>query len=235
MELLWHGLVEAVRLIVRADPELIRITALSLGVSLSATGLAAAAGIPAGVLLAVGRFPGRGVLHVLVNTGMALPPVVVGLAITILLWRTGPLGFLQLLYTPAAMVLAQFVVAWPLAAGLTRAGLELLDADLTQALRADGAGALALGRELVRAALPHVLTAVAAAFGRAVAEVGASLMVGGNILGQTRTLTTAITLHTSRGDFALAIALGLVLLALAFAVNAALSWPQRAWLGGRQL
>ena len=134
---------------------------------------------------------------------------------------------MRLLYTPEAMVLAQFVVAAPLAAGLTRSALELLDRDLTQALRADGAGGLTLGRELVRAALPQVLVAVAAAFGRAIAEVGASLMVGGNILHQTRTLTTAITLETSRGDFALAIALGLVLLALAFGVNAVLTWQER--------
>jgi tungstate transport system permease protein len=227
MDLIWQGLVAAVRLLLRADPELLRITVLSLGVSLSATLLATATGVPAGVALAV-RQAGesrRGAwLQTLVYTGMALPPVVVGLAVSLLLWRTGPLGALRLIYTPSAMVLAQLVVAAPIAAGLTRAGVAALDPELLQALRIDGASGIPLGRELVRAALPQVLAAVAAAFGRAVAEVGASLMVGGNILGQTRILTTAIALETSRGDFALAIALGLVLLLVAFAVNAALQW-----------
>ncbi len=230
MELLWQGLVDAARLIAHADPELIRITWLSLRVSLSATLLAAAAGIPAGVALAVGRLPARSLIHTLVNTGMALPPVVIGLVISIALWRSGPLGFLNLLYTPAAMVLAQFVVAAPIAAGLTRAGIEALDPDLASALRVDGAGRIALGRELVMAALPQTASAIAAAFGRAMAEVGASLMVGGNILGHTRILTTAIALETSKGEFALAIALGIVLLAVAFAVNGALTWGERLWL-----
>ncbi|MBI3974414.1 MAG: ABC transporter permease [Chloroflexi bacterium] len=228
MELLWHGLVDAARLIARTDPELIRITSLSLAVSLAATALAALAGVPAGVALATGRFAGRTFVQTVTNTGMALPPVVVGLTVTVLLWRTGPLGALGLLYTPSAMVLAQFIVAAPIVAGLTRAGLGSLEADLTQALRVDGAGAVALGRELVRAALPQVLTAIAAGFGRAIAEVGASLMVGGNLLGQTRILTTAITLETSKGEFARAMALGIILLALAFAVNAVLTWLERA-------
>lgn len=153
--------------------------------------------------------------------------MLVGLVVTLFLWRTGPFGALGLLYTPAAMALAQFLVAAPIAAGFTRAALGLLEPDLLAALRVDGAGRLALGWELVRAALPHVLLAVAAAFGRAISEVGASLMVGGNIAGQTRILTTAIVLETSRGDFALAIALGMVLLALAFLVNVALGWSAR--------
>ncbi len=181
----------------------------------------------------MGRLPARSLLHTLVNTGMALPPVVVGLVISIALWRSGPLGFLNLLYTPAAMVLAQFVVAAPIAAGLTRAGIEALDPDLASALRVDGAGRIALGRELVMAALPQTASAIAAAFGRAIAEVGASLMVGGNILGHTRILTTAIALETSKGEFALAIALGIVLLAVAFAVNGALTWGERMWLAHR--
>jgi tungstate transport system permease protein len=222
MELLWRGLVEGLRLILRGDPELIQIVGLSLAVSLSATALAAIVGVPAGVALAGDRFPGRGVVQTLVNTGMGLPPVVVGLVVLLLLWRTGPFGPLKLLYTPTAMVIAQLIVAAPIAAGLTRAAIELLDAEIHQALRVDGAGAWAAGRELVLAALPQVLVAVAAAFGRAIAEVGASLMVGGNIKGDTRILTTAIALETSKGEFALAIGLGLVLLALAFGVNATL-------------
>ena len=228
MDLLWQGLRQAVQLIAEADAELLRILTLSLAVSASATVLAAAIGIPAGVALAVGRFPARGFIQTLVNTGMGLPPVVVGLIITLLLWRTGPLGFLGLLYTPGAMVLAQLIVAAPIAAGFTQAALELLEPELIDALRVDGAGFAKLARELCGAALPQVLVAVAAAFGRAIAEVGASLMVGGNILGQTRTLTTTITLVTSRGEFGLAIALGIILLALALLVNAGLTWRARA-------
>lgn len=227
MDLLWQGLVEALRLIVRADPELLRITSLSLTVSGTATLLAALVGIPTGAMLATARFPGRRVAQTLVNTGMGLPPVVVGLVVTLFLWRTGPLGELRLLYTPTAMVIAQFVVAVPIVAGFTRAGLALLDPALAESLRTDGAGTLDVGREMVRAAQPHVVVAVAAGFGRAIAEVGASLMVGGNILGQTRILTTAIALETNRGEFALAIALGLILLVLSFVVNAVLSWSER--------
>jgi tungstate transport system permease protein len=227
VDLLWQGLNEAIRLIARGDPELLRITSLSLAVSVSATLLATLVGVPVGAALATVRFPGRSLVQTLVNTGMGLPPVVVGLAVTLLLWRTGPLGELQLLYTPSAMVMAQVIVSFPIVAGLTRAGLALLDPSLAESLRTDGAGALDVGRELVRAAQPHVVIAIAAGFGRAIAEVGASLMVGGNILGQTRILTTAIALETGRGEFALAIALGLILLALAFAVNAVLAWGER--------
>ncbi len=228
MDLLWHGVAQALALVAHGDAQLIRITLLSLGVSLTATALAALLGVPLGVWLAAGRGRGGAWLQALVHTGMALPPVVVGLVVSLVLWRSGPLGVLRLIYTPGAMVLAQFIVAAPIAAGLTRVGVAALDPELVQALRMDGASGIWLGRELVRAALPQVLAAVAAAFGRAIAEVGASLMVGGNILGQTRILTTAITLETSRGDFALAIALGIVLLALAFVVNAALTALERS-------
>ena len=228
MDLLWQGVLQAGQLIASGDPELLRVLRLSLVVSALATILAALAGVPAGVALALGRFRGRGAIQTLVNTGMGLPPVVVGLVLTIFLWRTGPLGFLGLLYTPSAMVLAQFIVAAPIAAGFTQAAIELLEPDLVAALRVDGAASGKLAGELVRAALPQVIVAVAAAFGRAIAEVGASLMVGGNILGQTRTLTTAITLVTSRGDFGLAIALGIILLAVALIVNAGLTWRARA-------
>lgn len=228
MDLLWTGLADAGRLILAGDAQLLEVVRLSLAVSLLATVLAAMLGVPAGVALALGRFRGRGAVQAVVNTGMGLPPVVVGLVLSILLWRTGPLGFTGLLYTPAAMVLAQLIVAAPIAAGFTQAAIELLEPDISAAMRVDGAGFTKLCGELVRAALPQVIVAVAAAFGRAIAEVGASLMVGGNILGQTRTLTTDITLVTSRGDFGLAIALGLILLALALMVNAGLTWRARA-------
>src|SRR5439155_6117481 len=209
----------AVGLILRADPELRDIAALSLGVSGAATALAALSGIPLGVALHLKRFRGRRMLGLVVNAGMGLPPVVVGLVVTLLLWRTGPFGALRLLYTPSAMVLAQFLVALPLVAGFARAALDLLDPDLVLALKADGAGDGRTGYELARAAGPPLLIAVAAGFGRAISEVGASLMVGGNIVGQTRILTTTIALETGRGDFALAIALGLSLLFFALLFN----------------
>jgi tungstate transport system permease protein len=227
MDLLVDGFHQAFELIVRGDPELLRVMALSLVVSTIATTLAAICGIPLGAALAIGRFPGRRPLQILVNAGMGLPPVVVGLVVSIFLWRTGPFGALRLLFTPQAMVIAQFLVAVPIAAGLTRSTLELVDRDVLHALRVDGAGEARVGRELVRVVAPQMLVVVAAAFGRAISEVGASLMVGGNLQGQTRILTTAITLETSRGDFARAIALGLVLLGLTLLVNVALSWRER--------
>jgi tungstate transport system permease protein len=232
MDLIWQGLVDALRLLASRDPATLRIAALSLAVSGVATALAALLGVPLGVALATRRFRGRRLAAALVNTGMGLPPVVVGLGVSILLWRSGPLGALALLYTPAAMVLAQLLVALPLAAGLTRAAISLLGGDLLGALRADGATEWRVGWELVRAARGQVLVAVAAAFGRAISEVGASLMVGGNIVGQTRILTTAIALETGRGEFARAIALGLILLALAFVVNAALGRAARGLVVG---
>jgi tungstate transport system permease protein len=222
MDLLWDAVRDALGLIARADPELLRIAGLSLAVSWVATGLAACIGIPLGIALHVGHFRGRVPLSVLVNAGMGLPPVLVGLLVTLLLWRTGAFGALRLLYTPTAMVIAQVFVALPLIAGFTRAAISLLDPDIAQAMRADGAGETHIGLQLARAALPQVLVAVAAGFGRAISEVGASLMVGGNILGQTRILTTAIALETGRGDFALALALGFILFLLALGVNALL-------------
>lgn len=228
MDLIWRGLLDALQLIGRGDPELMRISARSIGVSGTATALAAALGVPLGAALYLGRLPGAGWLTLAVNTGMGLPPVVVGLGVTLLLWRTGPFGSLALLYTPSAMVLAQLLVAVPLVAGISRAALDLLDPELVRAMRADGAGDVRAGYELALAAWPQVLVGVAAGFGRALAEVGASLMVGGNIVGQTRILTTAIALETSKGEFALALALGGVLLVLAFVVNFGLTL-----LGGR--
>jgi len=227
VDLLWDGFRQAVMLIVRGDAEVARITALSLTVSGIATLLAAGCGIPLGAALAVGRFPGRRPLQVVVNAGMGLPPVVVGLVVSIFLWRTGPFGPLRLLFTPQAMVIAQVLVAMPIAAGLTRATLELVDRDVVLALRVDGASESRVARELVRIVLPQILVILAAVFGRAISEVGASLMVGGNLQGQTRILTTAISLETSRGEFAQAIALGLVLLTMTLIVNVVLTWRER--------
>jgi tungstate transport system permease protein len=222
MDLIWQAIGDAVGLIARADAELMRIAGLSLLVSGAATALAGMLGVPLGIALHVGRFPARAPAAVLLNAGMALPPVVVGLVVMLVLWRTGPLGSLRLLFTPPAMVIAQVIVALPLIAGFTRAAISLLDQDLILAMRADGAGEARIGLELARAAFAPVLVAVAAGFGRAISEVGASLMVGGNIVGQTRILTTAIALESGRGEFALALALGFILLLLALGVNALL-------------
>lgn len=222
MDLIGEAVVAAVRLIARGDPTLVQIASLSLAVSGSATLLSTLVGVPLGALLHLRRRRSTRMLTLLVRTGMGLPPVVVGLLLTLFLWRTGPFGALRLLYTPPAMVVAQVLVALPVVAGFTQAALSLLDADLAEALRADGAGEWHVGSQLVLAAWPQVLVAIAAGFGRAISEVGASLMVGGNIVGETRILTTTIALETSKGDFALALALGFILILLALAVNAIL-------------
>jgi tungstate transport system permease protein len=222
VELIGEALWDALHLLLRGDRATLRIAALSLLVSGTATVFATLLGVPLGALLATRRFRGARLVTGIVNTGMGLPPVVVGLGVMILLWRNGPLGDLRLLYTPTAMVLAQLIVATPIAAGYTASSLRLLDSGLVAALRVDGARESRVLWEMVCAARPQVLVAVAAAFGRALSEVGASLMVGGNLLHSTRILTTAITLETSKGEFARAIALGAILLALSFVVNAAL-------------
>lgn len=227
MDLLWDALREAVRLLFGGDGRTWEIIARSLQVSLSATVIAFGIGVPLGMALAFGRFRGRRVTQTAVNTGMGMPPVVVGLFLTVLLWRAGPLGALDLLYTPAAMVLAQAVIALPLVAGISAAALQQVDPDFRLQMEALGATrARALWTVVVEARLP-LLAAVMAGFGAVVSEVGAAMMVGGNIAGQTRVLTTAAVLETSRGNFALAIALGLILLVLAFAVNLVLTAAQQ--------
>jgi len=225
MDVLAEALYDALVLLLSGDPATMRIAGLSLLVSGAATTLAACIGVPLGAWLAIQRRGGHQALVALLNTGMGLPPVVVGLFLALLLWRSGPLGGLRLIYTPAAMVIAQWIVATPVAAGLTRAALLLIDAEMVEALRLDGAREWQVVRELLVVARTPVLVAIAAAFGRAIAEVGASLMVGGNILNQTRILTTAVTLEVSRGEFARALALGLLLLLLALLVNSVLGWP----------
>jgi tungstate transport system permease protein len=195
---------------------------LTLRVTATAVALAALAGIPLGAWLGLARFPGRRALVALVYTGMGLPPVVVGLAVYLLLSRSGPLGSLGWLFTPRAMVLAQAVIALPLVAGLTLAAVAAVPPELVVQVRALGAGRWQTRRAVLREARAGVLVALAAAFGRAASEVGAALMVGGNIAGQTRVLTTAIVLETGKGEFALALALAGWLLALTLAANAAL-------------
>jgi tungstate transport system permease protein len=218
MDLLLDGLREALRLILRGDREVLEITLRSLLVSGAATVLSLVVGVPVGMFLALRSFPGRNLLLALVNTGMGLPPVVVGLVVALVLWRTGPLGDFRLLYTTRAMALAQAILSLPLVVGLTAAGIGSLNPRLRLQIAALGASRLQGAWLLVREARLLLMAAVIAAFGAAISEVGASLQVGGNIKGETRVLTTAIVLETSRGNFALALALGLILLALVFAV-----------------
>lgn len=226
MDVLLEGLAEAVRLLLTGDEDTWAITALTLRVSATATALALLVGVPLGAAVALGRFPGRRVVLAVANTGMGMPPVVVGLFVTVLLWRSGPLGAAGLLYTPAAMVIAQAAIATPIAVALVAAALQQVDPDLLVQMQGLGATrARAFGALLVEARLP-LLAAAMAAFGAVVSEVGAAQMVGGNIAGQTRVLTTAAVLATSRGEFALAIAFGLLLLLIAFTVNLALTLAQ---------
>ena len=213
-------MVEAGRLIAGFDGSLVEIIALSLRVSVGAVLLSAAIGLPLGALLAVSRFAGRGALIVLVNALMGLPPVVVGLIVYLMLSNAGPLGVLQLLYTPTAMIIAQTVLVTPIVTALARQAMEDLNAEYGEQLTAFGVGRWGRIATLVWDGRTSLLTALLAGFGRAIAEVGAVLIVGGNIDHVTRVMTTAIALETSKGNLALALALGFVLLTVAVAVNA---------------
>jgi tungstate transport system permease protein len=219
MDLILEGTVTALKLIFSFDREVLAVTLLSLKISGCATLTSLLIGIPVGVALALSDFPGRRLVISLVNTGMGLPPVVVGLFVTIFLWRNGPLGFLEILYTPLAMILAQSVIATPIVTGITIAAIQNLPANLKLQVRALGATRLQTVWILVRESRLPLLAAVMAGFGGVISEVGASIMVGGNIKGQTRVLTTATVMETGKGNFDVAIALSLILLMLAFSVN----------------
>jgi tungstate transport system permease protein len=225
--LVGEGIRQALGLLLGADPEVWEITLLSLQISGLATAISLLLGLPLGTVLAFGHFHGRRLWLSAVNTGMALPPVVVGLAVSLALWRSGPFGALELIYTPAAMVLVQVVIAAPVMIGLTVAGLQQLDPRLAIQLQGLGASQPQVIWHLWREARLPLLAAVMAAFGAVISEVGASMMVGGNLRGHTRVLTTSIVLETGRGEFARAIALGAILLALAFLVNFALTALQQ--------
>ncbi|MGB2910953.1 MAG: ABC transporter permease [Anaerolineales bacterium] len=227
MELIWEGIKQAFYLLFSGDPEVWAITLLSLKVSGLATILSLFIGLPLGTWLALRKFTGRGFSLSLINTGMALPPVVVGLWVSIFLWRSGPLGDLHLIYTPAAIVIAQTIIAAPVVTGLTAAALQQLDPRLCLQLLGLGASRVQMIVALWREARLPLLAALMAGFGSVISEVGASMMVGGNIRGQTRVLTTATVLETSRGEFGMAIALGLILLLLAYLVNLALTGIQQ--------
>jgi tungstate transport system permease protein len=227
MDLFLDSLRAALRLLSAGDRGVLEVVILSLRVSGLGLLFGALLGLPAGVALGIARFPGRRLLVALVYTGFALPPVVVGLFVYMLLSRSGPLGALHLLFTPAAMVLAQALLAAPYVAGITLAAVQAVPTDVRQQARALGAAAPRALWMHVREARLGIGAALIAGFGAVISEVGAVMMVGGNIAGETRVMTSAIVLETRRGDFATALALGLILLSVAFAVNLALTTVQQ--------
>ena len=227
MDLIWEGIAKAFWLLVSGDPEVVRVTILSLQVSGTATLMSLMVGIPVGTVLALCRFPGRQLVVSLVNTGMGMPPVVVGLFVMIFLWRNGPLGDLHLLYTPAAMVIAQTAIAAPMVTGITLAAMGSINPKLRLQILALGANRWQMLWLLIREARLPLLAAVMAGFGAVISEVGASQMVGGNVMGQTRVLTTATVMESSKGNFDVAIALSIILLMLVYGVNLVLTYAQQ--------
>ena len=227
MDLIYEGIKKAFWLLVSFDPEVLGIAFLSIKVSGSATLISLIIGISVGAGVALTRFPGRRIAVSLINTGMALPPVVVGLFVTIFLWRNGPLGFLGVLYTPLAMIIAQTVIATPIVTGITLASVQQLPAKLRLQILALGATRIQMVWILVKEAKLPLLAAVMAGFGGVISEVGASIMVGGNIKGYSRVLTTATVMETGRGNFDVAIALSIILLLLAYLINLVLTQVQQ--------
>jgi tungstate transport system permease protein len=218
----------ALELVLSGDPTLFAIVRLSLAVSLSATLLAALLGAPLGALIALSRFPGRQIVVVTLNALMGLPPVVVGLTVYLLLSRAGPLGSWGLLFTPQAMVITQTILVLPIIAALTRQTVEDLWREYRDEFTAMNVGPLQRVRALLWDARFSLVTALLAGFGRAAAEVGSIIIVGGNIEGFTRTMTTTIALETSKGNLPLAMGLGTILLAIVLAVNVAAWWVKQA-------
>ena len=227
MDLILEGIKKAFWLLFSFDPEVLGITFLSIKVSGSATLISLIIGISVGASVALTRFPGRRIVVSLINTGMALPPVVVGLFVTISLWRNGPLGFLGILYTPLAMIIAQAVIATPIVTGITLAAVQQLPNKLRLQILALGATRFQMLWILIKEAKLSLLAAVMAGFGGVISEVGASIMVGGNIKGYSRVLTTATVMETGRGNFDVAIALSIILLLLAYLINLLLTQIQQ--------
>jgi len=216
-----EALSAALALLTGLDSKLVEIVLLSLRVSLSAVAISALLGLPVGAAIAVGRFPGRQTVIVVLNALMGLPPVVVGLLVYLLLSRAGPLGPLGILFTPSAMVIAQSILILPIIAALSRQAIEDAWREHEEQLRSLGAGRMNAALTLLWDTRFSLLTTILAGFGRAAAEVGAVMIVGGNIDGVTRVMTTAIALETSKGDLPLALGLGMILIAIVIAVNAA--------------
>ncbi|MCP4652720.1 MAG: ABC transporter permease subunit [Candidatus Omnitrophica bacterium] len=219
MNYLTDGLLMALKIIVSCDKQFFEIVFVSIKVSFISTLLASSVGIPLGIFLAQKKFPGRGIILTIINSLMSLPTVAVGLMLYAFLSRQGPLGHFGLLYTLSAMVIGQFILILPITTGLTISAVKTLDRRVAQTIIALGANSRQRFRMFIHEAQPGILAAIIAGFSRVFAEVGVSMMLGGNIKGYTRNITTAIALETSKGEFALGIALGIVLLTVAFAIN----------------
>ncbi len=227
MDLILEGVVKAFWLLVTFDPEVMGIMFLSLKISGSATLISLFVGLSVGSTLALTQFRGKKIVVSAVNTGMGLPPVVVGLFVSIFLWRSGPFGFLELLYTPTAIIIAQSIIATPIVTGITLASLQQLPRKLKLQILALGASRSQMVWMLVKEAKLPLLAAVMAGFGGVISEIGASIMVGGNIKGYSRVLTTATVMETSKGNFDIAIALSIILLFLAYLINLVLTYVQQ--------
>ncbi len=227
MELILQGIIKAFELIFAFDPEVMGITWLSLKISGTATFISLFIGVSIGTAVALNNFYGKRIVISLINTGMGLPPVVVGLFVMILIWRSGPLGFLEILYTPYAMIIAQAIIATPIVMGISLAAIQNLPPNLRLQILSLGASRLQMVWVLVKEARLPLLAAVMAGFGGVISEVGASIMVGGNIKGYSRVLTTATVMESGKGNFDIAIALGIILLILAFLVNLILTQIQQ--------
>jgi tungstate transport system permease protein len=227
MELILEGIKRAFILLFTFDPEVMGITFLSLKISGAATFISLLIGISVGTAVALSAFPGKKIVVSLINTGMGLPPVVVGFFVSISLWRNGPLGFLGILYTPLAMIIAQAIIATPIVMGITVAAMQQLPKKLRLQILALGASRVQMVWMLIKEARLPLLAAVMAGFGGVISEIGASIMVGGNIKGYSRVLTTATVMETGRGNFEVAIALSIILLLLAYTINLILTHIQQ--------
>jgi tungstate transport system permease protein len=227
VELIIQGIIKAFELIISFDPEVMGITWLSLKISGTATFISLFIGVSIGTAVALNNFFGKRFVISLINTGMGLPPVVVGLFVTMLIWRSGPFGFLEILYTPYAMIIAQAIIATPIVMGISLASIQNLPPNLRLQILSLGASRLQMVWILIKEAKLPLLAAVMAGFGGVISEVGASIMVGGNIKGYSRVLTTATVMETGKGNFDIAIALGIILLILAFIINALLTQLQQ--------
>jgi tungstate transport system permease protein len=227
MELLLEGLKKAIEMILSGDPQIFEITLLTLRVSITAVLISTLIGLPAGMLLGLSRFPGRRLLLALINIGMGLPPVVAGLWITLFLWRSGPLGDFAWLYTPTAIIMAQILVSLPIVTALTSTAFQQINPKMILQVKALGATRLQLYWILMKEVKLAILAAIIAGFGRVIAEVGAAMMVGGNISGETRILTTSIVMEVSKGNFDVALALSFILMSLAFIITFCLTYLQQ--------
>jgi len=227
LELILQGIIKAFHLLVSFDPEVMGITWLSLKISGTATFISLFIGVSVGVAVALNDFFGKRLVISIINTGMGLPPVVVGLFVTMMIWRSGPFGFLEILYTPAAMIIAQSIIATPIVMGISLAAIQNLPPNLRLQILSLGASRLQMVWVLVKESRLPLLAAVMAGFGGVISEIGASIMVGGNIKGYSRVLTTATVMETGKGNFDLAIALGVILLLLAFTINFLLTQIQQ--------